>query len=101
MGIRIARWPVPIFVATTAVLVLFMLAIPTGQLNNDELDFVPKNVPSSRGLSAAKKHFPLSQMSPDVVLIEADHDLRNSADIGLLERAARTISQRPDVNSVQ
>jgi len=101
MGIRIARWPVPIFVATTAVLVLFMLAIPTGQLNYDELDFVPKNVPSSRGLSAAKKHFPLSQMSPDVILVEADHDLRNSADIGLLERAAQTVSKMPDVNAVQ
>jgi len=101
MGVRIARWPKPIFAGTFVVLVLFMLVIPTASYNYDELQFVPKNMPSTAGLVAAQKHFPLGQMYPDVVLVQAPHDLRNSADIAVLEKAAQRVNQMPDVTSVQ
>lgn len=101
MGIRIARWPKPIFAATFIALVAFMLAIPGGSYNYDELQFVPENMPSAAGLVAAQQHFPLGQMYPDMLLIEAPHDLRNSADIAVVEKAAQRLNQMPDVKSVQ
>ncbi|QCH25470.1 RND family transporter [Mycobacteroides salmoniphilum] len=101
MGVRIARWPKPIFAGTFVLLILFMLVIPTASYNYDELQFVPKNMPSAAGLMAAEKHFPLGQMYPDMVLIQAPHDLRNSADIAVLEKSAQRLNQMPDVTSVQ
>lgn len=101
MGVRIARWPKPIFAATFIALIALILVVPGGSYNYDELQFVPKNMPSSAGLIAAERHFPLGQMYPDMVLIEAPHDLRNSADIAVLEKAAQRLNQMPDVKSVQ
>lgn len=101
IGIRVARWPVPIFVSTFGVLALFMLAIPTASFNYDELQFIPKNMPSAAGMEAAKKHFPVGQMNPDIILIRSAVDLRTSANIGLLEKAAQRLTKLDDVASVQ
>ncbi|MUM21084.1 RND family transporter [Mycobacterium sp. CBMA271] len=101
IGIRVARWPKPLFVSSFVLLLLCMLALPTAQYNYDELQFVPQKLPSSAGLAAANRHFPQGQMYPDMVLIESDHDLRNSTDIAILERAAQHLSRLSDVNAVQ
>ncbi|EFV15125.1 RND family transporter [Segniliparus rugosus] len=101
VGVCIARWPKPIFIASSVVLALCMLAIPTAELNFDELAYIPHNMQSAKGLSAVQRHFPEHQLYPDIVLIEADHDLRNSADIGTIEQTAQQLAKLPDVNAVQ
>lgn len=40
-------------------------------------------------------------MNPEILLIETDHDLRNSADFLVLEKVARTVFRVPGIGSVQ
>ncbi|MGL6234601.1 MAG: RND family transporter [Segniliparus sp.] len=100
-GVRIAHRPRTVFMLSMLPLLLLMLAIPTAELNYDELAFIPSNMSSSKGMAAVQKHFPAQQMYPDMVLIEATHDLRNSNDIGVLEQTAAQLTKLPDVNTVQ
>ncbi|OHU41837.1 RND family transporter [Mycobacteroides chelonae] len=101
VGIRVARWPRPIFVTTFAALILLMMVIPTASFNYDELQFIPKDMPSAAGMHAIQEHFPAGQMNPDMILIRAPEDLRSSANIGLLEKAAQQITKLDSVASVQ
>src|SRR5262249_34704444 len=59
-------------------------------------------IPANLGYVAAARHFPQSaMMMPDVVLIEADHDMRNSADLLVLNKLAKAILTVPGVAKVQ
>ncbi len=101
IGIRVARWPKPLFVGTFSLLIMLMMVIPTASFNYDELQFIPKDMPSAAGMIAIQKHFPAGQMNPDMILIRSPEDLRTSANIGLLEKAAQQITKLDSVASVQ
>jgi putative drug exporter of the RND superfamily len=53
-------------------------------------------------LTAAGRHFPQSRMTmPDILLIEADHDMRNSADMLVLNKLAKAVFAVPGIANVQ
>ena len=54
------------------------------------------------GYAAAQRHFPQSRMmTPEILMIEADHDLRNPADILVLNKLAKGVLAVPGISRVQ
>ena len=101
-GTAIVRWPAPIFVATLAVALLGLLTLPGYQPSYSDQDFIPEDIPASVGLTAAERHFPESRMvTPDILLIEADHDMRNPADFLVLNKLAKAVYAVPGISNVQ
>ncbi len=102
VGTAIVRWPGPIFVASLAVALLGLLTLPGYQPSYSDQDFIPEDIPASVGLAAAERHFPESRMvTPDILLIEADHDMRNSSDFLILNKLAKAIFAVPGISNVQ
>jgi RND superfamily putative drug exporter len=102
VGTAIVRWPAPILVATLAIALIGLLTLPGYKPSYNDLKFIPKDIPASLGYAAAERHFPQARMmSPEVLLVEADHDLRNSADFLVLNKLAKGVLAVPGVSRVQ
>jgi RND superfamily putative drug exporter len=102
LGTAIVRWPAPILVATFAVSLVGLLALPAYQPGYNDQKYLPEDIPANEGYKAAERHFPQSlMMSPDILLIEADHDVRNPADFLVLNKLAKGVLAVPGVSRVQ
>ncbi|MFV9632070.1 RND family transporter [Mycobacterium neumannii] len=102
VGTAIVRWPAPILAASCAVAMIGLLALPGYQPSYNDQESIPKDIPAAQGLQAAQRHFPASQMvAPDILLVEADHDLRNPTDFLILNKLAKGVLSVPGVASVQ
>ncbi len=102
LGTAIVRWPAPIFVATTALMLIGLLALPGYKPSYNDAEYIPQDIPANLGYEAAKRHFPESlMMMPDILMVEADHDMRNSADFLVLNKLAKGVLDVPGVARVQ
>jgi RND superfamily putative drug exporter len=102
IGTAIVRWPGPILAATLAVALIGLLALPGYRPNYDDQQYIPKDIPGNLGYSAAQRHFPQARMmTPEILLIEADHDMRNPADMLVLNKLAKGVFAVPGISSVQ
>jgi RND superfamily putative drug exporter len=91
VGTAVVRWPVPIFIATCAVALIGLLALPGYQVSYKDWQYLPQDVPANVGLAAAERHFSEARMMPETLMIESDHDMRNSADFLVLNKLAKGI----------
>ena len=91
VGAAVVRWPAPIFAATCAVAMVGLLALPGYKVSYIDRDYIPKDTPGNIGMAAAERHFSQARMLPEVLMIESDHDMRNSADFLVLDRLAKRI----------
>ncbi|MGE2692689.1 RND family transporter [Mycolicibacterium pulveris] len=101
LGTAIVRWPGPILIASCAVALVGLLALPGYKTSYDDRLYVPQDIPANEGYAAAERHFPESRMMPDVMILEADHDMRNPADFVVLHKLAKAIFAVPGIASVQ
>jgi putative drug exporter of the RND superfamily len=102
VGTAIVRWPAPILVATLAVALLGILTLPGYKPSYNDQKFLPADIPANLGYQAAARHFPPSaMMSPEILLIEADHDLRNPADFLVLNKLTKDVLAVPGISKVQ
>jgi len=102
IGTTIVRWPGPILAATLAVALIGLLVLPGYKPSYDDQKSIPKNIPANLGYAAAERHFPGSRMmSPEILLVEADHDLRNPADLLILDKLAKAVFAVQGIASVQ
>ncbi|CAJ1501463.1 RND family transporter [[Mycobacterium] burgundiense] len=102
VGTAVVRWPAPILAATCAVTLVGLLALPAYQASYNDQKFIPQDIPANVGYAAAARHFPQSlMMAPDILLIEADHDMRNPADFLVLNKLAKAVQAVPGVSRVQ
>ncbi|WP_074379154.1 MMPL/RND family transporter, partial [Mycobacteroides abscessus] len=102
IGAAIVRWPAPILVATCAVALIGLLTLPVYQPSYNDQKYIPQDIPANVGYAAASRHFPQSlMMAPDILLIEADHDMRNPVDFLVLNKLARGVQAVPGVSRVQ
>ena len=53
------------------------------------------------GYAAAERHFSKARLNPELLMIEADHDLRNPTDMILLERVAKAVFHTDGIAQVQ
>jgi putative drug exporter of the RND superfamily len=91
VGTAVVRWPVPIFITTCAIALIGLLALPGYQVSYQDRFYMPQNVPANIGLAAAERHFSQARMMPEVLMIESDHDMRNSADFLVLNKLAKAL----------
>ncbi|NEU44227.1 MMPL family transporter, partial [Enterococcus faecium] len=91
IGTVVVRWPGPDLAATLLIARSGLLALPKYQTNYDKRYYNPSAAPSNIGYLASDRHFPQARMEPEVLMVEADHDLRNPTDMLILDRIAKTV----------
>jgi RND superfamily putative drug exporter len=101
IGTAIVRWPGPILVASTAVTMVGLLALPSYTTSYDDKRYLPANVEANIGYAAAARHFPQARLNPEVLMLVADHDLRNPTDMLIINRVAKDIFHLPGIARVQ
>ncbi|TXI54549.1 RND family transporter, partial [Mycolicibacterium mageritense] len=101
IGAAVVRWPGPILIATIALALVGLLTLPGYRTNYNDRKYLPQDLPANTGYAAADRHFSQARMNPELLLIESDHDLRNSADFLVIERIAKRVVGVPGVSRVQ
>jgi len=97
----VVRWPKPVFVASAVVVLVGAVFVPTYQVGYDDRAYQPADAPAKLGFEAADRHFPQSKLMSELLMVESDHDMRNSADFISLDRAAKSLIRLPGVAMVQ
>ncbi|WP_333889758.1 MMPL family transporter [Mycolicibacterium gadium] len=101
IGALIVRWPGPVLLATIALSLVGLLTLPGYQPNYNDRKYLPPDLPANLGFAAAERHFSPATMNPELLLIETDHDLRNSADFLVIDKIAKAIFRVPGIGRVQ
>jgi len=101
IGVAVVRWPAPILFATVALATVGLLTLPGYKTNYDARRYLPADLSANVGYAAAERHFSASRMNPDLLMIEADHDLRNPADFLIINQVAKAVVRVPGVSRVQ
>ncbi|OBG28787.1 RND family transporter [Mycobacterium sp. 852002-51057_SCH5723018] len=101
VGAAVARWPGPTLVAAGGLILLAALPLAGMRVGWNEPAATPPTTESSRGYAASDRHFAPNTLLPDVVTIQADHDLRSPAGLIALERITRQVMAIPGVRMVQ
>jgi RND superfamily putative drug exporter len=101
IGTAIVRWPGPILVASVAVALIGLLALPGYTTSYDARPYQPDWAPAKVGYAAAERHFSTARLNPEVLMVESDKDLRTPANMKVLENVAKAVFRTPGVAMVQ
>jgi putative drug exporter of the RND superfamily len=101
VGTAIVRWPLPILAAACGIALVGLVALPGYKTSYDDRQYIPHNIAANKGYDAAERHFSQARLMPEVMMVEADHDLRDPADFLVLDRLAKRIFGVPGVSRVQ
>jgi RND superfamily putative drug exporter len=101
VGTTVVRWPAPILAATCASALVGLLALPSFTTSYDDRNYLPATTPSNIGYAAANRHFAPARLNPGLLLIETDHDMRDPADMLVLDRLAKSLFAADGVARVQ
>src|SRR5690349_257512 len=101
IGTAVVRWPAPILFATVAIALIGLLALPAYATSYDARPYLPADAPANVGYTAAERHFSQARLNPELLMVQADHDLRNSTDMILLERVAKAVFHTDGIAQVQ
>ncbi|MBV8350099.1 MAG: MMPL family transporter, partial [Mycolicibacterium sp.] len=101
VGTAVVRWPLPILAASTALCLVGLLALPSYKPSYNDRNYLPPYTPANLGYAAADRHFPQARMNPELLLLETDHDVRNPADMLVIDRVAKGIFHIPGIGRVQ
>jgi RND superfamily putative drug exporter len=101
LGAAVVRWPGWILFVTVAIAMVGLITLPGYQPSYNDRKYLPPDLPANEGFAAAERHFPVSRMNPELLLVETNHDVRNSADFLVIERIAKAVFQVPGIGRVQ
>ncbi|QUR67902.1 RND family transporter [Mycobacterium spongiae] len=101
IGTATVRWPGPVFVASLMIVLVGILVVPGMKISYNDRFYIPQKLPSNVGYTAAERHFSAARLNPDILMIEGDHDMRNPADMILLDRIAKDVFRTPGIERVQ
>ncbi len=101
LGAAVVRWPGPILVGTIALSLVGLLTLPGYRTNYNDRNYLPADLPATEGYAAADRHFSQARMNPELLMIESDHDLRNSADFLVIDKIAKAVFRVPGISRVQ
>ena len=101
IGTAIVRWPGPILVVSVAIALIGLLALPGYKTSYDTRPYIPATAAANVGYTAAERHFSRARLEPELLMIESDHDLRNPADMLVLDKVAKGIFHIPGIAAVQ
>lgn len=101
VGTAVVRWPAPILAVSGAVVLVGMVALPSFKTSYNDRHYLPLSAPSNQGQEAANRHFSEARMNPDLLMVESDHDMRNPADMLVLDRVAKNEMRTLGIAMVQ
>ena len=101
VGVLVVRWPGPVLVGTLALALIGLVTLPGYKTNYDARRYLPPDLAANVGYAAAERHFNASRMNPELMMVESDHDLRNSADFLVIDKIAKAIVHTPGIARVQ
>jgi RND superfamily putative drug exporter len=101
VGTAVVRWPGPIIVVTALIAIVGFVSLLTyvPQYNDDK--FTPADMPANVAMAAAQRHFSQARMNPELLMLEGDHDLRNPADMLVIDRVAKNVFHTRGIERVQ
>ncbi|BBY25489.1 hypothetical protein MSTO_56940 [Mycobacterium stomatepiae] len=91
VGTAVVRWPAAVLAVSAAVVLVGMVALPSYHTSYNDSHYLPASAPSNLGQAAADRHFSQARMNPDMLMIEAEHDMRNPADMLVLDRVTHNV----------
>ncbi|WP_374026286.1 RND family transporter [Mycobacterium sp. HNNTM2301] len=101
VGTLVVRWPGRLLLASSMVVLVGSVTLLSYRPNYDDRAYIADDIPSKQGYAASDRHFPVSRLNSDMLLLESDHDMRNSTDMIALERVAHNVFHTPGVAMVQ
>lgn len=101
IGTVVARWPGPVLTVAATALLVCLLPLLGMRLGFNEIAAQPGDTESNRGYQAMDRHFPPNALLPEIVVIEADRDLRNPAGLIAIEKVSRQLMAVHGVRAVQ
>jgi putative drug exporter of the RND superfamily len=101
VGTAVVRWPGPILAAACALALVGLIALPGYKTSFNDRKFMPTNIPAMQGFAAADRHFSQARMNPELLMVQTDQDLHNSADMLIIEHIARNVFHTPGIARVQ
>ena len=101
VGVSVVRWPAPILVASLFVVLIGIVAIPGYKPAYNDRYYLPTTAPTNIGFAAADRHFTQARMNPDILMVEADHDMRNPGDMLVLNKVSSNVMHAEGIAMVQ
>ncbi|WP_237572711.1 MMPL/RND family transporter [Mycolicibacterium lacusdiani] len=101
IGAATVRWPGAVLVMAIVLALVGLLTLPGYHTTYDDRIFLPEEVPANVGMAAADRHFSDAKMNPELVMVEADHDLRNPADFLIIDKIAKAMVRVHGIAQVQ
>ncbi|BBX16494.1 MMPL family RND transporter [Mycolicibacterium duvalii] len=101
IGAAVVRWPGPILVATIALSLVGLLTLPGYETNYNDRNYLPADLPANQGYAVADRNFSQARMNPELLMVESDHDLRNSADFLVIDKIAKALFDVEGIARVQ
>jgi putative drug exporter of the RND superfamily len=101
LGAVVVRWPALILLVTIVLALVGLLTLPGYKPNYNDRKYLPADLPANAGYAAAERHFSVARMNPELLLVETDHDVRNSADFLVIDRIAKAVFRIPGIGRVQ
>ncbi|MDT7770721.1 MAG: putative drug exporter of the superfamily, partial [Mycobacterium sp.] len=101
VGTAIVRWPLPILAAACGSALIGLLTLPGYKTSYNDRLYLPHNINANAGYDAAERHFSQARLMPEVMLVEADHDMRDPTDFLVLDKLAKGIFRVPGISRVQ
>ncbi|WP_445167637.1 MMPL/RND family transporter [Mycolicibacterium sp. Dal123E01] len=93
VGAATVRWPGAVLVFAVALCLIGLLALPGYHTTYNDRIYLPDDIPANVGQAAADRHFSEAKMNPELVMVEADHDLRNPADFLVIDKIAKAMAR--------
>ncbi|OHU78174.1 RND family transporter [Mycobacteroides chelonae] len=101
IGTAIVRWPGPILAVSLAAALIGLLALPSYKTSYDDRRYMPADMEANEGYIALERHMSSARLNPELLMIQADRDLRNSTDMLIIERIAKAVFHMPGIARVQ
>lgn len=101
IGTVVTRWPVPIIVIAAFIAVIGFVSLTTYIPSYNDKKFTPPDIAANVAQTAAERHFSPARMNPELLMVEADHDLRDPADMLIIDRIAKSVFHERGIGRVQ
>jgi putative drug exporter of the RND superfamily len=101
VGTAVVRWPIPIIFVSALIAIIGFAGLMTYVPQYNDEKYTPKDMPANIGMAAAERHFSQARMNPELLMLEADHDLRNPSDMLVIDRVAKSVFHLHGIARVQ
>ncbi|BBY71407.1 MULTISPECIES: MMPL/RND family transporter [Mycobacterium avium complex (MAC)] len=101
VGTFVTRWPKPIIVVTFFIAVIGFVSLTTYIPSYNDRKYTPPTIAANVAQAAAERHFSPARMNPELLMVDAGHDVRNPSDMLVIDRIAKAVFHERGIGRVQ